>query len=175
MRFPALRPLAVSLALAGLAAAPLAGCTAPDFISFPVQSRGNMIDADQMAQLVVGITTRTDVVALIGTPTAHATFDDNTWLYIGEMTKPVIGGTQAVRDQKVVSLVFDQGGVLRSIKTLGQDDGKDVAVVNRATPAPGSSATLLQQLLGNVGRFSASPTQSQDNNNIGGVGGANKF
>jgi len=175
LRFFALRPLAARLALAGLLAAPLVSCAAPDFISFPPQTRGNMIDADQMAQLVVGTSTRTDVTALVGSPTAHATFDDNTWLYIGEVTKPVIGGTQEIRDQKVVSLVFDQAGVLRAIRTRGPEDAKDVAVVTRATPAPGNDTTVLQQLLGNVGRFSASPLDANDTNNTGGVGGANKF
>ena len=85
-------------ALLGLAA--LAGCAMPDFMSFPPQVRGNKVDNELLAQLVPGTSTRADATALIGSPTARATFDDNTWLYIGEVTKPVIAGTNAVLDQQ---------------------------------------------------------------------------
>lgn len=140
--------------LGALLLGPLGACSLPDFMSFPPQVRGNRIDADQLKELVPGVTTRTDVAAAIGTPTARAAFDDNTWLYISEITKPVIGATNEIRDQQVVVMKFDQGGVLRSIERKGADDGLPVTVATRTTPAPGSEASFMQQLLGNVGKFS---------------------
>jgi outer membrane protein assembly factor BamE (lipoprotein component of BamABCDE complex) len=131
----------------------LGGCSMPGFLSYPPQVRGNMIEPDTMKQLVPGTSTRKDVVALMGSPTAKATFDDNTWLYIAEVTKPVIAGTQTVLDQQVVALTFDPQGVLRNVATRTADDGKPVSMAGGATPSPGSEATFMQQLLGNVGRF----------------------
>jgi outer membrane protein assembly factor BamE (lipoprotein component of BamABCDE complex) len=157
---PTLSKLPVRLFAFLLASAALAGCSAPAFMSFPPQVRGNKVDDALVAQLVPGTSTRADVTALIGTPTARATFDDNTWLYIGEVTKPVIAATNEVLDQQVVVLTFDQQGVLRSIDRKSQSDSVPVTVVSRATPAPGNDATFLQQLLGNVGRFSPLPTDS---------------
>jgi outer membrane protein assembly factor BamE (lipoprotein component of BamABCDE complex) len=119
------------------------------------QIRGNRIDADQMKELTVGTTTRADVIALVGSPTLRATFDDNTWLYISEITRPRIGSTNGVEDQRVVALTFDPKGVLQSIKTRNQDDSVPVTVVDRTTPSPGSEASFLQQLFGNIGRFTA--------------------
>jgi outer membrane protein assembly factor BamE (lipoprotein component of BamABCDE complex) len=133
--------------------ASLAGCALPGFLSYPPQVRGIHVDADQLKQLVPGTSTRNDVVALIGSPTTKATFDDNTWLYIGEVTKPVIAGTQAVLDQQVVVLTFDDKGVLRGITRKTADDGLPVSMASGATPSPGSDATVMQQLLGNIGRF----------------------
>ncbi len=150
---PARRRLLPLALLAALASSGLAGCGLPDFMTYPPQVRGNRVDADAMKELVPGTTTTKDVVALIGSPTAHATFDDNTWLYIGEMTKPVIGGTNEVRSQEVVALTFDQSGVLRGVEQKSKKDSLPVSVVARTTPAPGSDSTFLQQLLGNVGRF----------------------
>jgi len=170
VRSIALRSLSVFLITASLAA-----CAAPDFMSFPPQTRGNKIDAEQLAQLVPGTSTRTDVVALVGTPTQKSTFDDNTWLYISEVTKPLIGATEEIRDQNVVIMTFDQKGVLRAIDKRGAADAKDVAVVDRATPSPGNDTSLFSQLLGNVGRFSASPIGDTSSNTTGGTGGANKF
>jgi outer membrane protein assembly factor BamE (lipoprotein component of BamABCDE complex) len=105
---------------------------------------------------VPGTSTTKDVTSLIGSPTAHATFDDNTWIYISERTKPVIAGTQAVEGQQVVALTFDDSGVLKSVARKTQDDSMPVSVVSRTTPSPGDEASFLQQLLGNVGKFSPS-------------------
>ncbi len=133
----------------------LSGCGyAPRFMSFPPQVRGNKVDADALAQLVPGTSTRADVTAAIGSPTAHASFDDSTWIYIGEVTTPVIGGTSSIEDQQVYVLSFDQAGVLKGVQHKTQKDRQDVDVVARTTPSPGNSATFLQQLLGNVGKFS---------------------
>ena len=132
----------------------LSACGMPGFLSFPPQARGNKVDADELAQLVPGTSTRKDVTAVLGTPTARATFDDNEWIYIGQTTRPVIAGTQEVRDQQVYVFSFDQGGVLRGIEHRTAKDSEPVQVVSRTTPSPGSSASFMQQLLGNVGKFS---------------------
>ena len=170
MRSTALRSLSACLIAASLAA-----CAAPDFMSFPPQTRGNKVDPELLAQLVPGTSTRADVTALIGTPTAHSTFDENTWIYVSEVTKPLIGSTQELRDQNVVMMTFDQTGVLRNVVKRGADDAKEVAIVDRKTPSPGNDTSLISELLGNVGRFSANPISTDSQNTIGGTGGANKF
>ncbi len=162
MRSNAHRPLLVA-SLIVLMALQLSGCAAPDFISFPPQTRGNKVDPDALAQLIPGTSSRADVQALVGTPTARGSFDDNTWFYISEITKPVIGGTQNINDQNVVVMTFDQKGILRGITKRGAEDAKDVKMVAGATPSPGSNASLFQQLLGNVGRFSAVSTEGSGN------------
>ncbi len=106
---------------------------------------------------MAGTSTRADVVSLLGSPTAKATFDDNTWLYISEVTQPRVGRVQGVNEQQVVTLAFDDAGVLRTVKRINQDDAQSVDVVSRSTPSPGSESSFLQQLLGNVGKFSAGP------------------
>lgn len=154
LRKPPASPVPARLLAALLASATLAGCSTPSFMSFPPQVRGNKVDDDILAQLVPGTSSRADVTALLGSPTTRATFDDSTWLYIGEVTRPVIAATNAVLDQKVVILTFNEQGVLRTIETKSKDDGVSVAVVTRSTPAPGNQSSFMQQLLGNVGKFS---------------------
>lgn len=132
--------------------------------------RGNRVDNDQLKELVPGTSTRADATSLLGSPTAKATFDDNTWIYIGETTRPRIGRTPGILQQDVVVLSFDAGGVLRGVKRLNQDDSRDVAVVSRATPSPGSEASFMQQLLGNVGKFNTGPQGSGGSRTPGGSG-----
>lgn len=152
--------IASRLALFMLLAAALPGCSVVDT---PMTQRGNRVDPDQLKELVIGTSKKADVTSLLGSPTARATFDDNRWLYISETTQVRIGRTPGVRAQDVVALTFDQDGTLRGVQKLGQDDGKDISMVSRATPSPGSEASFMQQLLGNVGKFRAGPT--------GGLGG----
>ena len=128
----------------------LAGCS---YLAPAPQPRGNRVDADQLKQLVKGVSTQTDAAALLGSPTAKGTFDQNTWIYVSEMTRPVVGGTLAVLRQKVVELRFADRGVLRGVQSLDRADALPVTVVSRTTPAPGTEASVLQQLFGNVGRF----------------------
>ncbi len=151
------------LTLAVLVPLTLAGCGGTgDFFSFPPQVRGNKVDEDSVAQLVPGTSTRQDVVALLGSPTARAAFDDNTWLYISEVTRPVIAGTQGIENQNVTVVTFDDKGTMTKVVKRTEADSMPVDVVARTTPSPGTEASWLQQLLGNVGKFSAAaPDSSQ--------------
>lgn len=160
-RFPPLHGLAL-LAVLCLTA----GCS---FFEAKPQNRGNKVDPDSLAELVPGTSTRADATALLGSPTAKATFDDNTWIYINLTTRPRVGRTLGVLDQRVVVLSFNDQGVLQKVQKLDQDDSLPVDVVSRATPSPGSETSFMQQLFGNVGRFSPG---GQGAGGLGGSGAA---
>jgi outer membrane protein assembly factor BamE (lipoprotein component of BamABCDE complex) len=136
----------------------LAGCA---WLAPPPVVRGNHPDADQLKELTPGTSTKQDVTALIGSPTARATFDDNTWLYIGEMTQKRVGETPAVVSQKVVIVTFNDAGVLEHVDVKDKADAMPVSVIARTTPSPGTEAGFFQQLFGNIGKFvpaGATPT-----------------
>ena len=105
---------------------------------------------------------------MIGSPTAKDTFDDNTWLYISELTQQRIGRTPGELEQNVVVVSFNDKGVLKSIEKRDKDDALPVTVVARTTPSPGTEASFVQQLLGNIGRFNPTGAGSTQ----GGGGGA---
>ena len=119
----------------------------------PPQTRGNKVDEEQLKALVPGTSTKADVTALIGSPTQKAMFDENTWLYITEVTRPRVGQTLGLLDQGVVVLSFDDRGVLTGVKDVNKEDAVPVTVVSRTTPSPGTEASFMQQLLGNIGKF----------------------
>lgn len=127
----------------------LTGC---NVVASPRTLRGAQVDPDELKQLVPGTSTRKDVEALIGSPTTKGTFDDH-WIYISQTTHTRIGMLPGVDKQNVVDLSFDRNGVLQAITQRDLKDGKPVTMVARTTPSPGSEATFMQQLLGNIGRF----------------------
>lgn len=161
-----IRPPRLALSRAALLGCMLlAGCS---FLAPPPQQRGNKVDADQLKELVPGTSTEADVRSLLGSPTAHATFNDNTWLYISERTQPRIGAYEAVLSQRVVSLSFNDQGVLQHISTRDKADSLPVQVIARTTPSPGTSASFLQQLFGNIGRFNPGGLGASDQSSGGG-------
>ena len=71
-----------SLALAALAVA-AASCAGR------VDTRGNLADPEVVSQITPGESTRGTVEDLLGSPTTVATFNDQTWYYIGRKTEKV--------------------------------------------------------------------------------------
>lgn len=140
-------------------------CTGCGIFAPPTQVRGNPIDPDTLAELVPGVSTRADAQSLLGTPTSKASFDDNTWIYIAQITKPVVAGKLHVVGQNVVVLSFDDKGVLRAIKTLGRKDALPVAVVDRITPSPGGNISAWDQIISGIN--SVNPLAGM----LGGMGG----
>jgi outer membrane protein assembly factor BamE (lipoprotein component of BamABCDE complex) len=63
-----------------------------------------------------------------------------------------------VLDQGVIVLTFDDRGILTGVKKVTQEDAVPVSVATRTTPSPGTEASFMQQLIGNIGRYN--PTGS---------------
>src|SRR5512147_868008 len=142
-----------SLALAGIGlavAVSLAGCTPR------IDQRGNKPDEDQVVQINPGVDDKNRVAELIGTPSAISTFDDRTWYYISKRTETTAFFDPDVVDQEILAIAFDEGGIVESMRVYGQEDGRTIAYVDRTTPTEGNELTIMQQLLGNLGRFNPS-------------------
>lgn len=118
-----------------------------------VAQRGFAATPGSVEKLEVGAQSREDVVRLIGSPSAVATFNPNVWYYISEtqeywaFTKPKISA------QKVIQVTFNDDGRVSGIKNYDLKDAQDIQMVQRITPTSGKELTILEQVLGNVGRF----------------------
>ena len=55
------------------------------------------------------------------------------------------------------------------MKNYDLTDGKDVDMVTRITPTAGKELTVLEQIMGNVGRFSGPRQQSNPGAPTGGI------
>ena len=147
-------------ALPALAVLPLV-LGACSFFQAPVVHRGNRITADQLGEITPGVQTKADVRTVLGSPTQTGMFGDDEWYYISSNTRQRPARQAALSDQQTVVVEFDRAGVVRRVRTLGAEDGRDVEMVARETPVPGNERTLLQALFGNVGRFGAGSMTQQ--------------
>lgn len=141
-RPPFARPLAAAVAVL------LVGACATE-----VNLRGNAPDTEQLSLIQPGAQSRDQVIQLLGSPTVVSTFDQHTVYYISQRTRTVTYHEPEVLTRQVIEIRFDQSDRVAGIRKYDLRDGKQVDVVERTTPTPGRQFTLLQQLLGNLGRF----------------------
>lgn len=135
------------LALASALAASLAACQPR------IDTRGNLPDPDNVLRINPGIDGRDQVADLLGTPSSIATFDDRTWYYISRRTETFAFFEPDVVDQEVLMVKFDEAGIVSDMKIYGLEDSQPIQPVERTTPTLGREMTILQQLIGNLGRF----------------------
>ena len=119
----------------------------------PTQSqRGNMVENFRMAEITPGISTRTNVLKSLGSPTTTAPFDDNIWYYIGQkMEKRGIFDPEVV-EEKVVVVTFNEEGIVDQMQEIDQNR-LDIPKTRDKTPTGGNEVGFMEQLLGNVGKF----------------------
>jgi outer membrane protein assembly factor BamE (lipoprotein component of BamABCDE complex) len=118
-----------------------------------VQLRGNTPDPEDIAQIQPGVHSRQDVVDLLGSPSTVSTFQDRKWYYIGQKTQQVAFMKPEVLDRKVLVITFDDSGLVEATTNYTMADAQEIDPVDRVTPTEGRDLTLLQQLFGNVGKF----------------------
>ncbi len=124
-----------------------------------VATRGNLPDPDKLAEIVPGEATRDDVATLLGSPLSAATFGEEIWYYIAARIETVAFNEPEVIDQQVVAIRFSEDGLVTAIDTYGLDDARAVEIVDRVTATSGKEVKILQQLLGNVGRFAGKDSE----------------
>lgn len=147
-----LQRLVRRLALPALALA-LAACTPT------IDNHGHQVDAEVLSQITPGVTSREEVLYLLGSPSTMSTFDDADWYYISQRTERMSFYQSAVTAQDVITVSFDRSGLVTKVDKHGIEAAKAVDPATEKTRTLGNEMTFLQQLLGNVGRFNTDERQ----------------
>ena len=117
-----------------------------------IATRGNLIEDEQITKVKTGFHTRSDVMRYMGSPTTTAPFDDHVWYYIGQETSKKGILDPKVTSERIVMVTFDDDGVVQTIEDIDAQR-MDVALSRARTQTHGNDYTVMQQLLGNLGRF----------------------
>lgn len=138
----------LAIALSALTAIGLAAC------SPIVDVRGHTPTPGTMEKLEVGSQSRDDVLRLLGSPSTVSNFGDGIWYYIHQRQESMAFLEPRIAEQRVTAISFGDNGRIQEIKTYDLKDAKNPGMVSRTTPTVGKELTLLEQVMGNVGRFS---------------------
>lgn len=117
------------------------------------QTHGYIPAQTYVEQIKIGEDSRADIVSKIGRPSTTAAFENDEWYYITRSTVTRAFFAPKVVDQNVMVLAFNDDGVVESLDRYVLEDGQFVDLVTRTTPTRGKRLTFLQQLIGNLGKF----------------------
>jgi outer membrane protein assembly factor BamE (lipoprotein component of BamABCDE complex) len=100
-----------------------------------------------------GTDTKSTVRGKLGTPSAMSTFDPNTWYYIDQIKETVSFKKPVTVRRDITAITFNKDSeAVESVKQYALKDGKVIAFNGRETPTRGRELTIMEQLLGSVGR-----------------------
>lgn len=139
-----------SLAILGLTLLQVSACTPQ------MANRGAVLEAEQVQKIVIGESSRENILNLLGSPTQVSTFDEKIWYYISRKTEQYSFLDPEIIAQKNIAIQFDEAGIVTTLNEFDASDAKTFAPVARRTPTYGKETTFIEQLIGNVGRPSGS-------------------
>lgn len=119
------------------------------------------IDSDPK-DVKVGTDTKSTVRAKLGSPSATSTFDPNLWFFVNQVKQRVAFQKPRVAARNVTAITFSKDSELvEAVNTYTLKDGKVIAYNGRETPTRGREITVLEQLLGSVGRGGLLPQDDE--------------
>jgi len=116
-------------------------------------TRGNLLDPERVEDIRPGELNRDEVVEILGSPSSITPFGSDTWYYISQRTETYAFFAPKVLERQIVVVSFDKKGKVTKVDTVGLEQGREIIPVARKTPTHGNKLTVLEQLIGNLGRF----------------------
>ena len=130
-----------------------------------IAQRGNMLEDHQLAQVTAGVSSRSDVLRNLGSPTTKSTFDNNVWYYIGQETEKRGILDPEITSERIILAAFDDEGILQTLSEIDRER-MNIPFERDKTPTHGNERTVVQELLGNLGKFN--PNQQASSATTGG-------
>ena len=134
--------------LAATALAAVLGACTPN-----IAQRGNLPDPELLSRIQPGSQTRNQVADILGSPSSIATFGEEVWYYISSQTETFAFYEPEILNQQVIAIAFDDAGRVKTVRTYGPEDAREIEPVSRVTPTGGREFTIFEQLFGNLGKF----------------------
>lgn len=104
----------------------------------------------------VGVDTRDSVKEKLGDPSTSGIVNEGDYYWIRSRLRTIGPRKPEVVERQIVAISFNGGGRVANVERYGLQDGRFVPLSRRVTSSSTDNKGFLRQLLGNLGRFSAS-------------------
>jgi outer membrane protein assembly factor BamE (lipoprotein component of BamABCDE complex) len=116
---------------------------------------GHSVDKKIVESFEKNKTRKAFVQRKLGSPSAKSDFGGETWYYISAEYEQIAFLEKETKEQTVLEILFNEDQTIKDMKFYGKDDAKKISISKDKTKTGGHSGGVLQQLLGNVGRFNS--------------------
>jgi outer membrane protein assembly factor BamE (lipoprotein component of BamABCDE complex) len=120
-----------------------------------ITTSGYNFDESTLARLLSEESTKPRVQRLLGSPSATSDFGQETWYYIHREFESVAFLPPKLKSQHVMAIRFDESGKIVSAKKYDEANARNILVSKEITPTEGHDLSMVEQLLGNLGRFNS--------------------
>lgn len=134
----------------GLLALTLTACAAT------YRNHGYVPDQKDLDEIAVGLDTRETVAGLIGRPGTSGLLTGSAWYYVRSRFEDRTYHAPREIERQVVSISFDENGVVENIERFGLEDGKVIVLNRRVTDSNIKGISFIRQLFGSFGRIDVS-------------------
>lgn len=115
--------------------------------------RGYNFDNADFNKIVVGKTTKQELINELGSPTTRADFGPDIIYYVSAKYEKVAFFDPKVVEQRVLAFEFNSKSILSSVKELDYDDFRSIETSDRAIEMKGNTLSPYQQIMSNIGKF----------------------
>lgn len=134
------------------------------------EQRGAELRDSKVSQ-ISATSTKTDVISLLGSPSTRSSYGSDVWYYIHSKKQRSLYGDDDILKQQVLAITFDANSVVSNVEVFDQDDAKQFSFSGDRTPTAGNELGVLEQILGNVGKFNGESAGSGRGAGTGGSTG----
>ncbi len=120
-----------------------------------VNVHGYVPIAADVAAITPGKDNQESVQALLGTPTSTGAPGSDTWYYISSRVERLAFLAPREVERQIVAVVFAGNGRVSAVENFSLEDGRIIDLNRNTTVTDGRRLTFFEQLLGNLGNFSA--------------------
>ena len=120
-----------------------------------VNTHGYLPVSADVADIAAGTGTKDSVLQLLGEPTTKGVEGDSAWYYVSYTVRKFAFLAPKVTDRQILAVTFNGAGRVAQVDTYGLEDGILINLNTRETVTGGRKLSFFQQMLGNVGNFSA--------------------
>jgi len=117
-----------------------------------VNTHGQVLLQSRLSQVQEGVSTKQDVLNLLGSPSTQGTFNDNRWYYVTSEVGTTALNPNILIDRKVIIIDFDpSSSIVAKVTEKTKANGHTIQPDETKTPTQGQAMGVFQQLFSNLG------------------------
>jgi outer membrane protein assembly factor BamE (lipoprotein component of BamABCDE complex) len=122
-----------------------------------IDFRGYQARSGDLGKIQIGMP-KAEVEGILGSPstTASLNLQGDSYYYISSRVEQTAFFNPVEKERQVFAVRFDANDQVVAFANYGMEDGQVIDINTRKTPSKGKELSIVQQMLGNIGRFGGS-------------------